>query len=71
MLAEKKKLESAGLNPEPLLLKEADQHFYNTSPLYLKRLMDDQDNIGENLCYFIQIFSPTVGDIFESFDFHT
>ena len=61
----------AGLNPEPFLLKRSGQLFYNTSPLDLKKLMGDQDNIGENLRAYMQAFSPTVRDIFESFDFHT
>ena len=33
--------------------------------------MGDQDHIGENLCAYMQAFSPAVRDIFESFDFHT
>jgi type I restriction enzyme M protein len=47
------------------------QLFYNTSPLDLKKLMGDQDHIGENLRAHMQAFSPAVRDIFESFDFHT
>jgi len=61
----------AGLNPEPFLLKKSGQLFYNTSPLDLKKLMGDQDHIGENLRAYMQAFSPAVRDIFESFDFHT
>ncbi|MDZ4259446.1 MAG: class I SAM-dependent DNA methyltransferase [Gemmatimonadales bacterium] len=61
----------AGVNPEPFLLREARQHFYNTSPLDLKTLMGDQDHIGENIRSYIQSFSAPVRDIFESFDFHT
>jgi hypothetical protein len=49
VLAEKEKREKAGLNPEPFLLRTAGQFFYNTSPLDLKKLMGDQDHIGENL----------------------
>ncbi len=60
----------AGVNPEPFLLKKAGQLFYNTSPLDLKKLMGDQDHIGENLRSYIQAFSPAVRDIFESFEFH-
>lgn len=71
VLAEKKKREAAGLNPEPFLLKAAGGLFYNTSPLDLKKLMGDQDHIGENLRSYMQAFSPAVRDIFESFDFHT
>jgi type I restriction enzyme M protein len=71
VLAEKVKREKAGLNPESFLLRTADQLFYNTSPLDLKKLMGDQDHIGENLRAYLQAFSPAVRDIFESFEFHT
>jgi type I restriction enzyme M protein len=36
----------------------------------MKRLMGDQDNIGENLRSYIQAFTPAVLGIFESFGFH-
>ncbi len=71
MLKEKEKREKAKLNPEPFLLKKSGQHFYNTSPLDMKKLMGDQDNIAENMFSYIQAFSPAVRDIFECFDFHT
>lgn len=60
----------AGVNPEPFLLKKSGQLFYNTSPLDLKKLMGDQDHIGENLRSYIQAFSAPVRDIFERFEFH-
>ena len=71
VLAEKDTREKAGLNPEPFLLRKSGQFFYNTSPLDLKKLMGDQDHIGENLRAYMQAFSPAVRDIFESFEFHT
>ena len=71
VLFELAKREKAGLNPEPFLLRRSGQFFYNTSPLDLKRLMGDQDHIGENLRAYMHAFSPAVRDIFESFDFHT
>ena len=71
VLAELAKREKAGLNPEPFLLRKSGLLFYNTSPLDLKKLMGDQDHIGENLRAYMQAFSPAVRDIFESFDFHT
>jgi type I restriction enzyme M protein len=61
----------AGVNPEPFLVRESKTYFYNTSPLDLKKLMGDQDHIGENIRAYIQSFSAPVRDIFESFDFHT
>ncbi len=71
VLAELEKRTKAGVNPEPFLLKKSGQLFYNTSPLDLKKLMGDQDHIGENLRAYVQAFSPAVRDIFESFEFHT
>ena len=71
VLAEKQTREAAGLNPEPFLLRKSGQFFYNTSPLDLKKLMGDQDHIGENLRAYLQAFSPAVRDVFESFEFHT
>ncbi len=71
VLKEKEKREAAGLNPEPFLIKKSGQHFYNTSPLDMKKLMGDQDNIAENMFSYVQGFSPDVRDIFECFDFHT
>lgn len=71
VLAELATRQAAGLNPEPFLLRKSGQLFYNTSPLDLKKLRGDQDNIGENLRAYMQAFSPAVRDIFENFDFHT
>ena len=71
VLKEKEKRESAGINPEPFLLKKAGLLFFNTSPLDMKKLMGDQDNIRENLFSYVQAFSADVRDIFECFDFHT
>ena len=55
MLTEKTAREAAGLNAEPFLLRKAGQLFYNTSPLDLKKLMGDQDHIGENLRAYLQV----------------
>lgn len=71
VLAELATREKAGLNPEPFLLRKSGQFFCNTSPLDLKKLMGDQDHIGENLFAYMQAFSPAVREIFESFDFYT
>jgi len=70
VLAELALRTKAKLNPEPFLLRKAGVLFYNTSPLDLKKLMGDQDHIGENLRAYMQAFSPAVRDIFESFEFH-
>ena len=71
VLAELAKRKGAGVNPEPFLLRKSGQLFYNTSPLDLKKLMGDQDHIGENLRAYMQAFSPAARDIFERFEFHT
>jgi type I restriction enzyme M protein len=70
VLAEKELRQGQGLDPEPFLLRVAGQAFCNTSALGMKRLMGDQDNIGENMRSYIQAFTPEVRDIFESFEFH-
>jgi len=70
VLAELALRTKAKLNPEPFLLRKAGVLFYNTSPLDLKKLMGDQDHIGENLRAYMQAFAPAVRDIFESFEFH-
>lgn len=71
VLAELVARKSAGVNPEPFLLRKAKQSFYNTSPMDMKTLMGDQDHIGINLKAYIQSFSPNVRDIFERFDIYT
>ena len=71
VLAELAARRPSGVNPEPFLLRKAQQSFYNTSPMDMKTLMGDQDHIKENLYSYIQGFSPSVRDIFERFDFYT
>jgi type I restriction enzyme M protein len=69
VLQEKADKASLDINLEPFLLRASGQSFVNTSPLDMKRLMGDQDNIKRNLHDYIQGFSPAVRDIFECFDF--
>lgn len=70
VLKEFDKRSKAKVNPEPFLLKKSKQLFYNTSPLDLKKLMGDQDNIAENVFSYVQAFSEDVRDVFEQFRFH-
>jgi type I restriction enzyme M protein len=58
-----------GVNPEPFLIRQSKQSFYNTSDLDLPMLIGDQDNIATNLSSYIQAFSPAVRDIFDRFEF--
>jgi type I restriction enzyme M protein len=64
-------MSAMGVNPEPFLLRESRQNFYNASPLDMKKLMGDQDHIRENMFSYIQAFSPAVREIFDHFDFYT
>jgi type I restriction enzyme M protein len=61
----------ARVSPDAFLLKKSGLGFYNTSPLDLRKLLGDQDHIGENLRAYVQGFSGPVRDIFERFDFAT
>jgi type I restriction enzyme M protein len=71
VLAEHAAKQSAGINPEPFLLRRSGHSFYNTSPMDMRTLMGDADHIRENLFAYIQAFSHSVRDIFERFDFYT
>jgi len=71
VLVEFTKKQAQGVNPDPYLVRESGQKFYNTSPLDMKKLMGDPDYIRENLYSYIQTFSPAVRNIFENFEFHT
>lgn len=70
VLAEYEEKQGMGINPEPFLVRKSGHHFYNTSPLDLKKLMGDSNHIRENLYSYMQAFSPAVRDIFDSFEFH-
>ena len=70
VLGELDKRSAAGLNPEPFLRKKAGHLFYNTSPLDMKKLMGDQDNIAENINAYVDGFSEHVRDIFQCLKFH-
>ena len=69
VLAEYEARKNAGLNPEPFLLRKAQQKFFNISTMDLKRLLGDAVNVGQNLHAYIAGFSPEVRDIFERFEF--
>jgi type I restriction enzyme M protein len=71
VLKEFEKRAGTPVNPEPFLLRKSGQFFYNTSELDMKKLMGDQDHIKENLYAYVQAFSASVRNIFDSFDFGT
>lgn len=70
VLSELTAKEKQGVNPEPFLLRKSGHSFYNASPLDLKKLLGDADNIAQNLYSYVQGFSPAVRDVFERFEFH-
>lgn len=71
VLAENAEKLASGINPEPFLLRKAQQSFYNISPMDMKKLMGDPDNISANLFSYIQGFSESVRDVFDHFEFNT
>lgn len=71
VLAELALRKGMGINPEPFVLRKAEQSFANTSTLDLKKLLGDPDQIGANLHAYIQGFTAAVRDVFERFEFPT
>jgi type I restriction enzyme M protein len=69
VLAEYAAKRAADLNPEPFLKRKAKQSFYNVSPMDLKKLLGDPDNIAANLDAYVRGFSSDVRDIFDKFEF--
>lgn len=63
MLKEHAAREGSGVNPEPFLLRKANQPFYNASPLDLPKLLGDPDHIGANMEAYIAAFPPVVRDL--------
>ncbi len=58
-------------NVDPLLRQASGEQFYNTSPLDLRRLLDDPPRIADNLLAYMDGFSPAAKDVLEKFDFRT
>src|SRR6266508_4351173 len=58
-------------NVGPLLRQASGHEFYNTSPLDLRSVLDDTDNIADNLQIYMAAFSPEARDVLEKFDFRT
>ncbi len=70
VIAKSRSLESA--NPtvrDKMLLRAAKATFYNTSPLDLRRLLDDPAHVAANLAGYVSRFSPNARDILEHFRF--
>jgi len=71
VVAEFEARKSMGIDPAPFLKRKSGLSFFNTSDIDMKRLVGDQDNIAQNLHFYIQGFSEDVRDIFERFEFAT
>ena len=71
VLATAAKLAGKVENVEPVLCQASGEQFFNTSPLDLRRLLDDPATIADNLRAYIAGFSPSARDILEHFDFDT
>lgn len=56
-------------NVEPLLLHEAKQRFYNTSPPDLTSILQDPPNIAPNLRTYLVGFSPGAQEVLEKYGF--
>jgi len=65
------RLEGRVANVDPVLRQVTGEQFYNTSPLDLRRLLDDPNRIADNLLAYIAHFSPAARDVLDKFDFRT
>lgn len=72
VLATAEKLSGKVENVDPVMRKvTGGQQFFNTSPLDLRRVLDDSNAVADNLRAYIAGFSPSARDILEHFDFDT
>ena len=72
VLAEKKRLDEAGIEDQAAVLEQAaGQAFYNTSPFGLKDLTSQasQQQLQDDFNAYLDGFSPNVWDILEKFEF--
>jgi type I restriction enzyme M protein len=67
VLKEAAKRGHTGTAVNPFLTRAAGTTFYNTSPMDLKAIVGDQDNVAMNLEAYVNSFSPNVKDIFARF----
>lgn len=69
VLAEYEARKGLGVDLSPFLKRKSGLPFFNTADIDMKRLVGDQDNIAQNLHFYIRGFSEDVRDIFERFEF--
>jgi type I restriction enzyme M protein len=71
VLARTAQLAGRVANVDPLLRKTAGQQFYNISPLNMRKLLDDPNNVADNLRSYLLAFSPAATDVLQKFDLLT
>jgi type I restriction enzyme M protein len=69
VLERAQKLKGRIENVEPVLESVAGPHFYNTSPLDFRRLLDDPGQVAGSLREYIAGFSPGAREVIDKFDF--
>jgi type I restriction enzyme M protein len=67
VLKEAAKRDVSGEGVNHYLTRASGNTFYNTSPMDLKAIVGDQDNVAMNLAAYLHGFSPNVKDIFSRF----
>jgi type I restriction enzyme M protein len=67
VLKEAAKRGAPGDSVNHYLTRASGNTFYNTSPMDLKAIVGDQDNVAMNLAAYLNGFSPNVKDIFARF----
>jgi len=71
VLKESVKRQASATSVNHFLIRASRSTFYNTSPMDLKAVVGDQDNIAINLSTYLHSFSPNVKDIFDRFAFQS
>ena len=69
VLERAQKLKGRIENVEPVLESVAGPHFYNTSPLDFRRLLDDPGQVAGSLREYIAGFSSGAREVIDKFDF--
>jgi type I restriction enzyme M protein len=69
VLDEYAKRKDSGVNLDPFLKRKSKQAFYNTNPLTVPALLDDQKHVRQNLVAYLGDFSEDARDVFERFKF--
>ncbi|EQD76038.1 Type I restriction-modification system methyltransferase subunit, partial [mine drainage metagenome] len=69
VLGEYETRKKMGVPLHDFLVRKSGLSFYNTSPMDLRKVLDDPNNARKNLVSYIGAFSDNSRDIFERYDF--